>query len=90
MALVGSSQNRVEYYSNDSQKLLPGLNILVKLYYHHIVEEYNSYSKFYTSKSTFTTMALVGSSQSMVEQYSNDSKKLLPGMNILVHFIIII
>ena len=46
MALVGSSQNWVEYYSNDRQKLLPGLNILVHLYYHHIVEKYISYSEF--------------------------------------------
>ena len=82
--LDGSSQNMVEYYSKYSQKLLPGLNILVKLYYHHTVEEYNSYSEFETSKSTRTTMASVGSRQKMVEYYSNDSQKLLPGLNILV------
>ena len=62
MALVGSRQNGVESYPNDSKELLPGLNILLQLYYHHTVEEYNSYSKFYTSKSTCTTIALVGSS----------------------------
>ena len=84
MTLVVSSQNRVEYYSNDSQKLLPGLNILVQLYYHNIVEEYNSYSKMYTSKSFCKTMALVGSSQHIVEYYSNYSQKLLLGLNILV------
>ena len=46
MALDGSSQNRVDSYPNDKKELLPGLNILVELYYHHIVEECNSYSKF--------------------------------------------
>ena len=56
----------VEYYSNDSQKLLPGLNILVQLYYHHIVEEYNSNSEFQTSKSTCTTMTLAGNSQNII------------------------
>ena len=77
MDLDGSSQNSDEYYSTDSQELLPGLNILVQLYYHQTVEEYNSYSKFYTSKSTCTTMVLVVSSQHMVEYYSNHSQKLL-------------
>ena len=69
---------------DDSQKLLPGLNILVQLYYHLIAMKYNSYFKFYTSKSTCTTMTFVGSSQSRVEYYSRDSQKLLPGLNILV------
>ena len=39
MNLGGSSQTRVVYYPNDSQKLLPGMNILVQLYYHHIFKE---------------------------------------------------
>ena len=73
----------VEQYSNDSQKLLPGMNILVQLDYHHIVKEYNSYSKFYTSKSTRKTMTLIGSSQNKVEYYTNDCQELWNTTHIL-------
>ena len=46
MTMIGSSQNRVDYYWNDCHELPPGLNIFVQLDYHHIFKEYISYSKF--------------------------------------------